>query len=342
MSKTTVDIKLSDTITGLTNTSWDRNNVVSGRAATEDQLRDATTYVMDMASWHTLDGMRDAYTINDDEEIQDYVNRTFGTQRGTDWMIAPAKPLTFSVSQYAWGDPDADGNSQATPEVKVIFPDGSTLTKTVTFSRPYSVPDRVYAVRLGDGATFVDTGLTLNFAYRFDVKGYIEEGIQGSLMGAYTSNSVRTTIRLLGGANKAQLCWPNIVEVPATSISCDGDSTFSYRRMCRIMISGRRMTENYNWRVTGTGDVGQECSGYGANANWQTAGTDSAKIYLLNEQANNSYRNAILREARIYDENDVLIRMFQGAKRNGEVVIVDALSGDIYRPDAGTLVEVAQ
>lgn len=102
------------------------------------------------------------------------------------------------------------------------------------------------------------------------------------------------------------------------------------------------MTENYKWYVSGTGDVGQECSGYGANANWQATGTDSAKIYLLNEQANSSYRNAILREARIYDENDVLIRMFQGAKRNGEVVIVDALSGDIYRPDAGTLVEVTQ
>lgn len=34
----TFKIKLNDTITGLTNTSWDRDSVVSGRAATEDQL----------------------------------------------------------------------------------------------------------------------------------------------------------------------------------------------------------------------------------------------------------------------------------------------------------------
>ena len=42
MTTKTFDIKLADTVTGLTNTSWDPTGVVSGRAATEDQLSKAT------------------------------------------------------------------------------------------------------------------------------------------------------------------------------------------------------------------------------------------------------------------------------------------------------------
>lgn len=42
MTVKTFDIKLNDTITGLTNTSWDPTGIVSGRAATEDQLSKAT------------------------------------------------------------------------------------------------------------------------------------------------------------------------------------------------------------------------------------------------------------------------------------------------------------
>lgn len=335
----TFKIKLNETVTGLTNTTWDPTGVVSGRAATEDQLKAATST---MASWYTLANLRDEYVVNN-VDFDVFLANLGRPATYSGWGIVQNVPLQVTAEDSTWYGPDADGYGYTTTNVIVTFPDGSSLVKeNVTFKKNFEVEDRVYAVRLGEGATFVDTGLTLNFAYRFDVKGYIEEGIQGSLMGAYTSNSVRTTIRVLGGSNKAQLCWPNIVEVPAANMPCDGDSTFSYRRMCRIVVSGRAIGYNYKWHITGTGDVGQECSGSGANANWQATGTDSAKIYLLNEQANSSYRNAILREARIYDENDVLIRMFQGAKRNGEVVIVDAISGDIYRPDAGTLVEVTE
>lgn len=42
MTTKTFDIKLNDTIVGLANTSWDPDGVVSGRAATEDQLSEAT------------------------------------------------------------------------------------------------------------------------------------------------------------------------------------------------------------------------------------------------------------------------------------------------------------
>lgn len=38
----TFKIKLNETVTGLTNTTWDPTGVVSGRAATEDQLAAAT------------------------------------------------------------------------------------------------------------------------------------------------------------------------------------------------------------------------------------------------------------------------------------------------------------
>lgn len=339
MSKTTVDIKLSDTITGLTNTSWDRNDIVSGRAATEDQLKTATST---MASWYRLTNLRDEYVINDTDFDTFLANLGIpATYSG--WGIVQNLPLQVTAEDSTWYGPDADGYGYTTTNVIVTFPDGSSLVKeNVTFKKSFDVEGRVYAVRLGEGATFVDTGLTLNFAYRFEVKGYIEEGVQGSLIGAYSSNSLRTTIRLLGGSDKAQLCWPNNVEMYSGNIPCNGDSTFSYRRMCKIVVSGRRTTGGYNWLVEGREDIGQDCGATGVNTNWQATGTDSAKIYLLNEQANSTYKNAILREAKIYDENDVLIRQFQGAKINNEIVIVDAVTGDIYRPDAGTLVEVIQ
>lgn len=336
----TFKIKLNDTVTGLTNTSWDRDNIVSGRAATEDQLKAATT---PMASWFAPN-FQNEYYLGDDTDIAAFASSNFGKPSSSLWNTVRALPLDVTVGPYQWDGPNNDGRGQALVNVSLTFPDGSVLTKeNVKFTNNYSVENRVYAVRLGEGATFVDTGLTLNFGYCFEATGYIEEGIQGTLIGAYSSNSLRTTIRILGGANKAQLCWPNITELPAANIGCDGDPTFSYRRMCKIVVSGRYARgKSYNWFIEGRGEVGQYCGDVGTNANWQGSGTDSAKIYLLNEQPNNTYRNAILREAKIYDGSDILIRQFQGANINGEIVIVDAVTGNIYRPDAGTLVEVTE
>ena len=111
--------------------------------------------------------------------------------------------------------------------------------------------------------------------------------------------------------------------------------------MCTIRADGNE--PNYiSWRVIGSTENGEECSGIGTSSMQQTTVTGTAPIYLFNEQPTDNYRYIILREVMIYDENNTLIKMYQPAKINNEIVIVEALSGDILRPNAGTLIEVTE
>lgn len=345
----TYKIKLNDTITGLTNTSWDPDNIVSGRAATEDQLKLAAEFANPMSSMYMDDGKALTYYVDEGEEVQTYLDRTLNAQGGS--SIYPglaAKTVTYTTSEYTWtGTPDNDGNEQTTPDVlKVTFPDYSTVEKrNVTFKRHYSVPNRVYAASLGNGARYVDTGLTMNYRYTFVATCRAPEGQQGVPVGAFASTSERTTIRVLGGSDKMNLCWSNLVERTAASIGCDtiGTGTFSFRRMCTIVASGQNGPNSIDYRISGWTENNEECGA----SDWSITmsnqpGENFPSIYLFNEQPTDNYRYIVLREVMIYDENYTLIRMYQPANVNGEIVIVEALTGDILRPNAGTLIEVTE
>lgn len=243
--------------------------------------------------------------------------------------IATTKPAIVTVSDYAWTGPTADYRQTATADVIVTFPDGSSLTaRGVRFISDYSAPGRVYAARLADGAGPIDTGLTMDYSYRFTVSGYAPEGNACVLVGAYASNEERTTLRILGGANKIQAMWPANREHYGSSLGDDLDfrTTFYYRQ------DGGEI-----YMRQGQLDAGEYHSG------WQTSGTGAAKIYLFDESEAGTFRHGILHEARIYDGAGNILRYFQPAKQNNEIVIVDIANGNqVYRPTVGTLEEVTE
>lgn len=240
--------------------------------------------------------------------------------------IATTKPAIVTVSDYAWTGPTADYRQTATADVTVTFPDGSSLTaRGVRFISNYSAPGRVYAARLADGAGPIDTGLTMDYSYTFAAAGCVPEGLTGVLLGAYTSNSERTTMRILGGSNKVQAMWPGLYEVQSGDL--DVREIFRYRlgKGTIFVEQQEKYSDGYN------------------NSDWQTTGTGSAKIYLFNESESGTFRNGILREARIYDKDGNVLRFFQPVMLNdGEIVIVDVANNhQVYRPTVGTLEEVA-
>lgn len=244
--------------------------------------------------------------------------------------IATTKPAIVTVSDYAWTGPTADYRQTATADVIVTFPDGSSLTaRGVRFISDYSAPGRVYAARLADGAGPIDTGLTMDYSYTFAAAGCVPEGLTGVLLGAYTSNSERTTLRILGGSNKVQAMWPGVYEIQSTGLN-----------------TGLNVREMFSYRLGG-GSVEvtqpERFSGEHNDSNWQTIGAGSEKIYLFNESESGTFRNGILREARIYDKDGNVLRFFQPVMLDGgEIVIVDVANNyQVYRPTVGTLEEVA-
>ena len=245
------------------------------------------------------------------------------------YPIAKAKPATVTVGDYTWAGPTADIRQTATADVTITFYDGSSLTaQGVRFITDYSPPGRVYAARLADGAGPIDTGLTMDYSYRFTASGYAPEGKAGVLVGAYTSNAERTTLRILGGANKIQAMWPANREYQGGS--WDGDIDF--RRMFYYSQDG-----SYVHMRQGGFDTGED------SINWLATGTGAAKIYLFDESEAGTFRHGILHEARIYDGAGNILRYFQPVKQNNEIVIVDIANGNqVYRPTVGTLEEVTE
>lgn len=107
MTVKTFDIKLNDTITGLTNTSWDPNEVVSGRAATEDQLMAAIN-----DNWTGIKGSQgngnievtqhdDGHTwyVNTGDNIDDLTNVTWNPASITSGRAATEDQLSKATEQ---------------------------------------------------------------------------------------------------------------------------------------------------------------------------------------------------------------------------------------------------
>ena len=71
------------TMTGLTNKTWDANNIISGRAATEDQLKQAVSDAKQAAQQNDTHVKADTYKVNDDHKVSlDVVNGT-GAKTGS-------------------------------------------------------------------------------------------------------------------------------------------------------------------------------------------------------------------------------------------------------------------
>lgn len=185
-------------------------------------------------------------------------------------------------------------------------------------------PDgRVFACELETKTAYIDTGLTMDYGYRFRAVGRVPEGSMGVLLGAYTSNSERTSMRLMGGGNMFQHMWPGLTQITYADTGLTPRELFEYTQDkdgVTIIQNGQTVTRT----VAGT-----------------QSGTGAAAIHLLQESGGTTRGYGILCEAQIWDAGGNLLRDFRPWFLNGEIVIVDeAHDNQVYRPSEGGLIEV--
>ena len=272
---------------------------------------------------------------------------SFPTQVGSSqiWYKQP----TAEVGPITWsGVVDQYNSESGTANVAVIFADGSRIIQQARFTR-FLPGGRIYGVAWdANNPGYIDTGLTLNYGYLFKARGYTKPGgVMGILMGAYSSNSERTQVRQLGGSNKFQVQWPAGSDVTQTTSSVDVNKEFEY-------------TIGANYFNVKQGSVEYNKTNFSGH---NTSGTNTGvPILLLNEtKTGTGYTNGIGCEWVIYDTDHttILKHFIPYHLADDEIVILDVnglskteiddiiVNGDsstfasrIYRPGAGTLVEV--
>lgn len=250
----------------------------------------------------------DEYDIQADADAAQAIN---------DGLNLDGFPINIGTSGISWKKPsilipdinwsstvDDNYNLTATVNVGVAFADGSAVQKTILLRKPG--PGKLIAVSTGDGA-YVNTGLTMNYGYRFKAKGYTQGGNLSVLIGAYSSNSIRTTLRMLGGSQKFQSMWPANRELLGSTAAVNLNKPLEYdQNGARLIVSqdGKSYTFTYNNTLTGSEDI---------------------PILLMTEAAGSmTYNNGVFYSGEIYDSNDVLLRRFLPFKlSNNDIVMVD-------------------
>lgn len=255
------------------------------------------------------------------------------------------KSPAVEVGSITWSDTIDQYNKElGTADVSVIFPDGSRIIRTASFTR--QLPGgRIYAVAWNSNDKgYIDTGLTQNYGYTFKGRGRTIQGSAGAILGSYTSNSDRTTVRFLGGGNNTQHMWATNNQIGTATSGVDVNQEFEFTARTNYLKLIQGSTE---YETTFTNDT--------------TSGTGAAKIYFMNEQTTGNYANIIACEGQIIDVDGVTVlrHFIPYHLADDEIVILDVaglsetdindiiVNGDssafasrIYRPEAGTLVEV--
>lgn len=255
------------------------------------------------------------------------------------------KQPTLEIGQITWSDIiDIYNKELGTADVSVIFPDGSRITKTANFTR--QLPGgRIYAVAWNSNDKgYIDTGLTQNYGYTFKGRGRTIQGAAGVILGSYTSNSDRTTVRFLGGGNNVQHMWSTNHQIGTAVSGVNVNQEFEFTAKA-----------NYLKLLQGSTEYETTFS------DRSTSGTGSANIYFMNEQTSGNYANIVACEGQIIDTDGVTVlrHLIPYHLADDEIVILDvaglsetdindiinnadssAFASRIYRPVIGTLVEV--
>ena len=259
--------------------------------------------------------------INGATDVQKYLNDNYSSPLLL-YQAASLKPLSFVCGSYQWGDLQSDGIYYAEVPVHVVFPDNSELTKTVLFGRS----DEYLGVKLSSAASYIDTGLTLDYSYEFEARGNTQSNSQAVLIDCFGSLNVRTTLRILGSLNKVQFMWPNNNEYTYSSTGIDFTKPFTYIQKYNSLILTQGQTTDREI-ITDS----------------KSSGTGNVKILLLNSTSNSySYGNGVLYNAIIRDSNGNVLRHFKPQYiENNELVLVDVANDNtVYRPNTGTLLPV--
>lgn len=302
----------------------------------------AAMFDLDLSSVYNLG--QDWQSADPEGLISTDLNLTgFATSIGTSGVRW--KQPTVEIGQITWSDTiDAYNREPGTADVAVIFPDGSRITRTANFTR--QLPGgRIYAVTWGsNNKGYIDTGLTQNYGYTFKGRGRTVQDSMGVILGSYTSNSDRTSVRFLGASNNIQHMWAKNNQIGRDTSGIDVNQEFEFTARTNYLKITQGSTE---YETTLTGDI--------------TSGTGAAKIYLMNEQTSSNHAYIVMCEAQIIDtDGTTILRHFIPYHlADDEIVILDVaglsdtdindiinnadsstFASRIYRPVTGTLVEV--
>ena len=253
------------------------------------------------------------------------------------------KKPTVIVPPIPWStDVDQDYNLTGQTDVEVKFGTAGSLKKTVRFKKPG--PGKIYAVKLSNQTSMIDTGIGGRYEYKYIMRGHTQQGNQCVLADAFVSTTDRATVRIMGGSNKAQSMWPANREATAAQTGID------FKKMFEMTAAA-----NYLQIIQGATTATPSITGQ------TTSGAVGATITLLGSRSGN-LGMSVLASAEIRDENDATIGQYMPFKITGdEVVLIDThgltaqqisdivLNGDaaemaerIHRPTAGELVEVTK
>lgn len=254
------------------------------------------------------------------------------------------KKPTVTIPMIEW-DTTVDENYDITGigTVMVHFGDAGSISKTVTFKKLGD--GKLYGVKGSNANVAIDTGIAADYSYTLHAKGFAETSTT-VLIGAYVSNSERTTFRLLPSSNAAQQMWSNNTQY--TSAQLGGITVTSLFEYWQKANSLRIVQGSIDSAIIPTGNT--------------ESGSVGANLFLLNEDANSARGYGTLLFAEILDANGDQIAYFAPFKLNsGEIVIINTrnltaqqiydivqngdgssyASGRILRPSGGTLIEVA-
>ena len=332
MAQIIVDNQMSDTSENAV-----QNKVIKAYVDANSGGSQALASMFDIA-------MADEYYVTDETEAPGIISNAlnldgFVTPIGTSG-ISWKKP-TVTISAIDWSTTvDENYNITGTGTVQVHFGNAGAISKTVTFKKPGE--GKLYAVSLEDRTAAIDTGILANYAYTFRAKGYAG-GSTSSLIGAYVSNSERTTLRMQPSSGQVQAMWPSNVQIAKTTHGLEPTQELEYT----INASGVTLTQ-------GSKTYTQSFSG-------TASGNPNANIHLLNETVGGAQGNSILCEAEIL-QGTTQVAFYAPFKLNSnEVVIINTsgltaqqiydivqngdsssyATGRIFRPSSGSLIEVA-
>ena len=289
-----------------------------------------------LAAWYEFNLSPSPINIGNTRDAQGYmVNllqiqpvQTYGNYQS---QYVKQRYAVLSVPNTTWSTIDPEtGLASMTTNVIITYGDGSKLTAPMTFTSSLPLADAaglLWAARFSGGfdssATgygqkgYIDTGLTMNASYKFEAQGYVPyiSSPMGVIIGAQKSTSLRTTLKIMTGSNKAQVQWYSQSELTAST------AQVSFRKMFTYTQSAAGLT------------VGDGVNSYTlTNANWRTDFSDaSTPILLFDETTTGSsasttkgFRNAVIRYAKIYDADDNLLRYLRPAAiSSGEYVFID-------------------
>ncbi|MBR0128286.1 MAG: hypothetical protein IJM09_00555 [Neisseriaceae bacterium] len=137
------------------------------------------------------------------------------------------------------------------------------------------------------GAKSIDTGLTMDGENFFHYKGCLmSTQNQGMVVGAYQSNTARTTLKMLGQSQKFQSQWADNMELENSKVSIPYDFTKPitiWQRPNQTIIVQQLDPDNpetYSENIiTNSGYRGRD---------------DDTKIYLFNQTQNGDYNHCVL------------------------------------------------